>query len=670
MRFLNSLSLPVAASQFKQKIKLGYCLFSFTALGCLLANRIQAQSLPPRTSRPPLPAHSTVDITNIVLPPPLSDPIEPFNRAVWSFNKELMKSVIKPASTGYRFVVPKPVRKGIGNAGWNLTFPVRLINEFLQGNWNAMGDETARCLCNTIFGLGGIFDVATRGHIPKRNADFGQTFKKWGCQPGIFLMLPVLGPSDVRDGSGLIADFAANPMTYFFPYSYIGSGVAANNFSDTVDESVRLSQVEPDSYSILQYAWTFTHENRPVDLRLIGNQDPASLETLQAFFSGYSNPGFLDRGKTRLVSIPATGKKLDFIFWLQPSHAPIIYLIPGFGAHRLARNELEIADLLVSNGFSVVTISSTFNPDFMERASTSDTPDYLPNGIHDLHVALTEIDRHLDATYPGRLGARVIMGYSMGAFQSLFLAATKDVNQPPLIRFQRYVAVDAPVRLRYAVTNLDQYYNAPLAWPADKREANIENTLLKVAYLATQPTLQTNLPFNAIESKFLIGLSFRLALRDMIFSSQLRHNQEILRQPVKASRRRAVYEEILKYSLRDYIDKFATPYDKTRGIDLSNPGVVKRGTDLTTYTTELQANPDVRLILNRNDFLLASQDVAWIESTFTPPQRTIFPDGGHLGNINQPAVQRAILRALDGLGGPQPKPAKHVDLGLSNGSRL
>jgi hypothetical protein len=253
----------------------------------------------------------------------------------------------------------------------------------------------------------------------------------------------------------------------------------------------------------------------------------------------------------------------------------------------------------------------------------------------------------------------------------LFLAANGASNGLPLLKFQRYVAIDAPVRLRYAVTNLDQYYEAPLAWPAGERAVDIENVLLKVAALTAQsPAQRADLPFNGIESKFLIGLSFRLTLRDILFSSQFRHNQGILQQPIEKSRRQAVYDEILKFSFRDYVDKFVTPYDATRGIDLKNQDVVRRGTDLTTYTTELQANPDIRLILNRNDFLLADEDVAWVESTFAPSQVTLFPDGGHLGNLNQPAVQAAILRALDGLGLPQTKPAKHADRSSNNGSGI
>ena len=252
----------------------------------------------------------------------------------------------------------------------------------------------------------------------------------------------------------------------------------------------------------------------------------------------------------------------------------------------------------------------------------------------------------------------------MGAFQSLLLAATERTNPATLIKFQRYVAIDSPVRLRYAATNLDKFYQAPLAWPAAERTADIENLFLKVAALATQPPAPgTPLPFNAIESKFLIGLSFHLAMRDVIFSSQLRHNLGVLQQPLKSSSRRAAYDEINQFSFHDYIEKFVTPYDKTLGIDITKTDVLRHGTDLTIYTPELQANPNIRLVLNQNDIFLADVDVAWVESTFAPSQVAVFPDGGHLGNLSQPAVQQAIIRALDGLGSPpEQKHAEHSSL--------
>jgi phospholipid-binding lipoprotein MlaA len=584
------------------------------------------------------------------MPQPLADPIEPFNRAIWSFNKGVI-TVIRPPAKAYRMVVPRPVRKSVGNVGRNFLFPCRFINELLQGNWSAAGDETARCVCNTIFGIGGIFDVATRAKIPEHDADFGQTFRKWGWQPGIFLMLPLLGPSDFPDGTGLAADYAANPLNYFYPYEYIGSAVMANDLSDSVDEAYRFSQYEADPYSMLQYGWTLSHENLTADMNLHGSQDEALLETLQSGSFSYMDPEFLSRGKTRSVLIPTTGKNLDFTFWLQPRPAPIVYLIPGFGAHRLAGNELGLAELLVLHGFSVVTVSSTFHPEFMEHASLETVPAYPPIGIKELHVALTEIDRQMQKNYPQRLGARAIMGYSLGGFQSLFMAGTEATNTAGLIHFQRYVSIDSPVRLRYAATNLDKFYEAPLAWPAAEREANIHNTLLKVAAVAAHPDMaKTNLPFNTIESQFLVGLSFRLSLRDIIFSSQVRHNEGILQPPIKNSRRRAAYEEILNYSFRDYIEKFATPYARSLGMDLTDPELSRRGTDLEVYADGLKANPNVRVILNRNDPLLNQDDLAWIETTFARSQVTEFPNGGHVGNLSHPEVKQAIIHALEGLG--------------------
>jgi hypothetical protein len=219
-----------------------------------------------------------------------------------------------------------------------------------------------------------------------------------------------------------------------------------------------------------------------------------------------------------------------------------------------------------------------------------------------------------------------------------------------LVKFERYVAIDTPVRLRYCVTNVDQFYQAALAWPADERTANIENTLLKVVAVSKEPPQQrANLPFNAIESRFLVGLAFRLTLRDVIFSSQLRHNQGVLRQPLKKSKRRAAYNEIMQYSLWDYIQKFATPYDKARGIDLGNQETVEKGTDLRTYTAAFQGNQNIRVVANRNDLFLAKEDVEWIESTFGSAHVALFDHGGHLGNLAEPAVRQAILDALKGL---------------------
>lgn len=606
----------------------------------------------------------------VVLPKSVPDPIEPVNRVMWSFNKGLMIGVVKPTSRVYRFVVVKPVRTGIGNFGKNLTYPVRLINNLLQGKWNGARDESYRFFCNTTVGVGGFFDVGSKWKIPKSDADFGQTFGQWGWKPGCFIMLPVFGPSNERDTLGLAADTAANPLiyispyhfdandplTYLGPYTYFNYAVMYNDLTDSVGEYVRSSQAAMDPYSEIQYAWTFARANRVADFQVKGKQDEASLETLESVFFTYKDPEFPNHGKTRSVLIPGTGRKLKFTFWLQPGKAPVVYIVPGLGSHRLGHPSLALAELVYKNGFSAVCVSSAFNSEFMEHASTAAMPAYLPVDGHDVQVALTAIDRHLNAVYPDRLGDKALLGYSMGALHSLFVAATAPTNPLPLIKFDRYVAINSPVRLLHGVSKLDEFYQAPLDWPGAERTGNIENTFLKVAALSKSTlTPPTSLPFSAIESKFLIGLTFRLMLRDIIFSSQRRNNQGVLQHPIRNLKRNPVYQEILQYSYRDYFEKFAVPYYQARGTPSPTAEALDKAGDLRTYEAGLRANRNIRIIVNQNDFLLADEDLAWLRATFTPEQLTVFAQGGHLGNLSNPTVQKAVLGALAGLKSSPPK---------------
>jgi hypothetical protein len=205
---------------------------------------------------------------------------------------------------------------------------------------------------------------------------------------------------------------------------------------------------------------------------------------------------------------------------------------------------------------------------------------------------------------------------------------------------------------------VDEFYRAPLDWPAAERTGNLDNTFLKVAALSKSTlTPQISLPFNAIESKFLIGLTFRFILRDAIFSSQRRNNQGVLTNAFHDLDREPVYREILQYSYQDYIDKFVIPYYQARGME-SPAATLKDAGDLRTYGDGLCANPDIHIIVNQNDFLLADEDLAWLRAAFSPEQLTVFPQGGHLGNLYNPAVQKTILESLSGLKPVPPAPAE------------
>jgi pimeloyl-ACP methyl ester carboxylesterase len=267
----------------------------------------------------------------------------------------------------------------------------------------------------------------------------------------------------------------------------------------------------------------------------------------------------------------------------------------------------------------------------------------------DMHFALSEFDRFLTAKDPERITARALMGYSMGGFHALHLAATESTNAANLVKFDRFVAIDAPVRLDHAISQLDEHFRAALEWPAEERTGRIEQTILKVAALARNfgaLSPDSTIPFSAVESKFLIGLAFRLSLRDIIFLSQSRTNQGILNQPINKWRREPLYDELLQYSFADYLEKFVTPYYLGRGVDLGSKDQLGAAVDLRTHVAGLKANRKVRVIENANDILLGDDSLAWLRETFAPEHLTVFESGGHLGNLRDPAVQRAVLEAI------------------------
>jgi phospholipid-binding lipoprotein MlaA len=144
------------------------------------------------------------------------DPLEPVNRATFWFNHQVYRFVLRPISKGYEKIVPTPVRKGIYNAYENVRFPVRLVNNALQGNFVRARQELEKFLINSSIGIGGIIRQSDRipalAEVPR--TDTGLTFAKWGVSSGPYLVIPLLGPSTFRDTVGLVGDSALNPVTW------------------------------------------------------------------------------------------------------------------------------------------------------------------------------------------------------------------------------------------------------------------------------------------------------------------------------------------------------------------------------------------------------------------------------------------------------------------------
>ena len=140
-----------------------------------------------------------------------NDPLEGYNRAMFSFNDQVDKIAIKPAAQVYEAVLPSPVRTGVGNVLGNLGDPWIALNNMLQGKFAEGMSDLMRFALNSTWGLLGLLDIASEAGLPKHDEDFGQTLGRWGVGEGAYIVLPFFGPRTLRDAVAMPADMAADP---------------------------------------------------------------------------------------------------------------------------------------------------------------------------------------------------------------------------------------------------------------------------------------------------------------------------------------------------------------------------------------------------------------------------------------------------------------------------
>jgi len=186
------------------------------------------------------------------------DPLESFNRGVFQFNDTLDRAVVKPVATAYRDVLPSPVRTGVTNFFNNLQDVWSAVNNALQLKAEGAGNSLVRFGVNTVFGLGGLIDIASEMRIERHTEDFGQTLGYWGVGPGPYLVLPMLGPSTVRDTAALPIDFQGNLVSQVEHVPTRNSATAlklVNLRSQLLQATDMLDQVALDPYTFTRDAF-------------------------------------------------------------------------------------------------------------------------------------------------------------------------------------------------------------------------------------------------------------------------------------------------------------------------------------------------------------------------------------------------------------------------------
>jgi phospholipid-binding lipoprotein MlaA len=208
------------------------------------------------------------------------DPLEPLNRGIYTFNDGVDALVIKPAASFYSQIVPEWIRTGVGNFFSNINDVIVVVNDLLQLKLAQAGSDVGRLAVNTTVGVLGLFDVATGMGLEKHEEDFGQTLGYWGFGDGPYIVLPILGPSNLRDTVGWVGDFYTWPITYIEDDGTRNILVAVRVVSaraDLLSASKILETAALDPYAFVRDAYLQRRRNLVYDGRPpLDDEDPGA----------------------------------------------------------------------------------------------------------------------------------------------------------------------------------------------------------------------------------------------------------------------------------------------------------------------------------------------------------------------------------------------------------
>lgn len=196
------------------------------------------------------------------------DPFEPFNRAMFSFNDKLDQVAVKPAAEVYHKTLPDFVQTGVGNFFGNLGDVWTGVNNFLQGKVAAGFSDAMRVAVNTTLGLGGVIDIGSEAGLVKHKEDFGQTLGKWGVKAGPYIVLPVLGPSTLRDTLATPLDLTADPWLHKYPVRWRNTGTVVrlvDQRAAVLDASNLIEEAALDRYEFVRDAYLQRRESKVRD---------------------------------------------------------------------------------------------------------------------------------------------------------------------------------------------------------------------------------------------------------------------------------------------------------------------------------------------------------------------------------------------------------------------
>ncbi len=374
-------------------------------------------------------------------------------------------------------------------------------------------------------------------------------------------------------------------------------------------------------------------------------QDP-DLDTLRSelFYPGNEKFSFLHEqffikntfyklGLVYSINVLKGHPDLKYKLWLQPKNANIVVILPGLGANYTSSKIAAFAELFYLKGYSVLAISDVFNWEFTEAASSVLTPGFTPVDSEDLYFALSKILNQIELTYPKRINDKLLVGYSMGALHTLFIADLETKLGNDKIGFSKFLALNPPVDLLYAAKKLDSYYAVAGTWSQEKIDHAIARAVDFLSKLNGKKFNQNDkIPLTKDEAEYVIGFDFHNSLVALIYSINSNEDLGVIKAKSSWFSRTAVYNEIELFNFEDYLVDFLENYYASKLDIKMTTEDLNKASSLTAIENTLKTNDKISVIDTKDDFLVSNEQRAWLSKTLGD-KLTTFSHGGHLGYL-------------------------------------
>lgn len=634
-----------------------------------------------------------------------SDPLEGFNRSMFSCTHFLMSYVADPLGRVYTTIFPRPFIKHFNNLCVNLEYPARLFSSLLQAEWQAAGTETLRFLANTTLGIAGIFDVALAWwNIPPAEADFGQAFARWGIGPGETLILPLLPAVNGRDLTGTLFDTAFDIKTYI-PYAgyatFLNRMVIAQHgydqiVNDSLDPYKNYRQMMLLRRELQLQMWFYRESRRQIaEFRAKSGLPPepparsvAALPPpwLRGNYSGLQNflpqasvtdsmrsvlfqprktddfwymplslfnSDFLQQAYLREVELVPGRSELHYAFW-KPGEAPenapappekLVILLPGIGGTCTAGTLVALAEKFHDDGFAVLGVDSTFSWRF-SAADGNGLPGFLPDDAKRTRNALLAVLADLHRRQWIKAPRIVLCGYSMGGMQTLKLAELESAS--PQLKIDRFIAINPPVSTRYAMEQIDRLNASSANWSKSELHRRMisaaGNMMLRLS--GKFPPFDPDSAAAAPE-KYRMPLDEKSAAYIVGLSLKLPMRELLLvnhrEKPLAGFTPYRWGKRNKLYLEIDRLDfaAYTRLLQQSRYSDRQLTELLA-ASDLRSLESELRRNPAIRVFHNVDDFLLSDADRKFLDRSCGEKIHW-FSNGGHLGSLYYRSVAEKIV---------------------------